>query len=108
MGLNRFTGTPWHVERYTREAGDEKRHRSRCVYFREQGTYCCKISDRCFGSAHCQDYKEASNEEITSAPTTTGTKKHKTSSAPLDGTTLFRVGDRVEHTHDLISPAVNQ
>lgn len=28
MGLERLTGTPWHVERFTRKEDDEKRHRS--------------------------------------------------------------------------------
>jgi len=29
--LERLTGSPWHVEKMTRQEGDEKRHKSRCT-----------------------------------------------------------------------------
>ena len=55
--LGGMTGTPWHVENMTRAEGDPRRHRSRCVYYIKDGTYCSKLGFRCFGSAHCEYYK---------------------------------------------------
>lgn len=30
MALGQLTGTPWHVGKFTRAEGDDKRHRWRC------------------------------------------------------------------------------
>ena len=57
--LNRLTGTPWHVDRYTREEGDSRRHRSRCIYYRKEDSYCRQELGRCRGAAHCDFYREA-------------------------------------------------
>ena len=32
----KIQGTPWHVGRYTRQEGDERRHKSNCVYYRKR------------------------------------------------------------------------
>ena len=61
--LGGMTGTPWHVENMTRAEGDPRRHRSRCVYYIKDGTYCSKLGFRCFGSAHCEYYKEKTRIE---------------------------------------------
>lgn len=57
--LQRLTGAPWHVERMVREEGDDRRHRSRCTYYRGKAdSYCSFFCGRCRGAAHCEQYKE--------------------------------------------------
>lgn len=53
--LGDLTGSPWHVEKFTRAEGDDRRHRSRCKYYNDKG---CDYYGRCKGSAHCDIYKE--------------------------------------------------
>ena len=53
-----ISGTPWHVERFTRAEGDERRHRSRCKYYHKEDSYCSKEIGRCRGAAHCKFYQE--------------------------------------------------
>lgn len=54
-----LSGTPWHVEKMTRQEGDDKRHRSRCVNYEGKKTGHCKVfNEKCHGSAHCGEYKE--------------------------------------------------
>lgn len=55
MALGQLTGTPWHVGKFTRAEGDDKRHRSRCQFF-ENGL-CLKLERRCHGSARCDSYQ---------------------------------------------------
>ena len=62
--LNQMTGTPWHVEKYTRQEDDSRRHRSRCVYYTVKSKHCSYRYGNCIGSAHCLYYKEdETNEE---------------------------------------------
>lgn len=63
MGVSRMTGTPWHMERYTRDEGDERRHRSRCVYYRKSDAYYSEYIGKCRGAAHCTHYSEFVPEE---------------------------------------------
>ena len=56
--INRLTGSPWHVDKWTRKEGDERRHKSRCVYLEKSDNHCRKNYGKCCGSAHCYDYKE--------------------------------------------------
>ncbi len=59
MGIStELTGTPWHVERFARAEGDEKRHSHRCKYFRFDGKHCKYYSEKCRGAAHCDYYLE--------------------------------------------------
>ena len=58
MGINRLTGTTWHVEKATRKDDDPKRHKSRCVYYRKSDSYCIQLVGKCGGSAHCKYYIE--------------------------------------------------
>ncbi len=68
MGLERLTGVPWHIERYTRPEGDERRHRSRCAYYQSfLNGRCKKYRERCRGASHCQYYRE-NNEEDDQSP----------------------------------------
>ena len=60
--LKNLTGTPWHVDKFSRSEGDERRHRSRCIYYRKDDSYCCKEIMRCMGAAHCENYKERIKE----------------------------------------------
>lgn len=38
--------------------GDDKRHKSRCVYYRKSDCYCAAYQFKCYGSAHCEKYRE--------------------------------------------------
>ncbi len=62
MGLNELTGVPWHVETLRRSEDDQKRHRSRCKYYKKGR--CLKYNFRCFGSAHCDVYEEKNNKTV--------------------------------------------
>ena len=53
-----MTGTSWHVERYERGEGDERRHRSHCMYFVREYCQCKKRNGKCIGSAHCLEYEK--------------------------------------------------
>lgn len=59
MSISRkMTGTVWHTEKMVREDGDQRRHKSRCIYYRKSDNFCSRILTNCFGSAHCSNYKE--------------------------------------------------
>ena len=58
MGIRHMSGSPWHLERYTREDGDDRRHKHRCVHYRVSENHCRYFNERCRGSAHCPRYKE--------------------------------------------------
>ena len=58
MGIRKLTGTPWHIEKFSRGEGDDRRHRSRCVNYRKRDAHCYKFSERCHGSFHCPYYME--------------------------------------------------
>ena len=62
MGLNQFTGSPWHVGQWHRNEGEKRRHRSNCVYFCKEGHYCRHDKIPCYGSANCTAYRERANE----------------------------------------------
>lgn len=55
----KLSGTSWHYERFERAEGDDKRHRSRCINYNAKNDGMCRFyCVRCFGSAHCDHYKE--------------------------------------------------
>lgn len=63
----KIQGTPWHVGRFTRQEGDERRHKSNCVYYRKKDKFCTKHHGECYGSAHCDYYErkqDASKEDV--------------------------------------------
>lgn len=68
MGLNKLEGIPWHIERFHRSENDDRRHKSRCVYY--LNGMCKKNYCKCFSSAHCDYYIESKKE-------TTGSKEKK-------------------------------
>lgn len=97
--MSKIQGTPWHVGRYTRPEGDERRHRSNCVYFRKKDKFCTKCYVGCIGSAHCDYYeskKEAAEESIlqtcTKLRNTEALKKHEMANrfAFVEGMRVYR------------------
>lgn len=67
-----LSGTPWHVEKMTRQEGDEKRHRFRCANYEGKKTGHCKVfNEKCRGSAHCSEYKENVTNTKTQHPSIT-------------------------------------
>lgn len=56
--ISKMTGTPWHVNRFTREDDDERRHKSRCKYYSKATSICSYRHEKCYGSAHCNKYTE--------------------------------------------------
>ena len=96
-GVNRLTGIPWHIERYTREDGDDRRHRSRCIYYQKSDTYCSHVVGKCCGSAHCSYYTEFPPEDCEDTPSETKDvfKKHEMSD--FESRRLFPIGCKVRH-----------
>ena len=41
---------------------DSKRHKSRCIYYRKSDSYCAAYQFKCYGSAHCDKYREKIKE----------------------------------------------
>ncbi len=93
MGLNRLTGTPWHLERYARKDGDLRRHRSKCAYYHKSESYCAFYFEKCHGSAHCATYTEHKKKSVL----TVGANK-KTEASKSDTGTGFEAGCRVSHS----------
>lgn len=104
MGLNRMTGTPWHLE--TLHKNDDRRDRRKCVYFCKDR--CFYLCEQCRGSAHCDYYREKETETkntVLDKPerSTLGfigrpVKKAPRRLSPLpDIKSLFHVGDKIEY-----------
>ena len=67
--MKKIQGTPWHVEVLGRNEGDERRHRSRCVHYDVNTKMCTYRDSWCFGSRHCDWYKEfQKTAQTTSTP----------------------------------------
>ena len=43
------------------KADDGKRHKSRCAYYRSSDCFCAAYQFKCYGSAHCDKYREKNN-----------------------------------------------
>lgn len=56
--LSQLSGIPWHIEKMTREEGDPRRHRSKCIYYDKSNRGCIYMNGCCIGSAHCTVYSE--------------------------------------------------
>lgn len=61
--VKNMVGTPWHVERMTRQEGDARRHKGNCKYYSKEKGYCSYRLERCPGSAHCDYYVECSKKK---------------------------------------------
>lgn len=91
MGVRRMTGIPWHVEKFIREDGDDRRHRSRCIYFSKPDAHCSQYSGKCRGSAHCTYYREY-DPEAEPKPTV-----KKSEISKWEAKRMFPAGCRVSH-----------
>lgn len=96
-GINRLTGIPWHVERYARKDGDDRRHRSRCIYYHKPDAYCSQIVGKCRGAAHCSYYTEFLPEEYENTTTEIMKTSKEQKMADYEGKRLFPIGCRVCH-----------
>ncbi len=96
--VSELTGTPWHVEKLTRNEGDERRHKSRCIYYRKKDSYCKYQYIECIGSRYCQYYKAKEIEEV-SVATDAPIKKINTTEkiSDAEGKELYPVGSKVRH-----------
>lgn len=106
MGINRMTGTPWHIERYTRAEFDDRRHRSRCAYYKKPDAYCIRYSEKCRGAAHCPYYKEKDyatvndSEDVSEEEKIVSVikpKKQTQSLSDRESKNLFPEGSKVVH-----------
>ena len=59
-----ISGTPWHVEKFTRADGDPRRHRSRCIFYDKANKLYAKTVGKCYGTAHCKYYKEPKEPKV--------------------------------------------
>jgi|GEM_PF-4974446 len=63
--IKRMTGTSWHVNILSKKEEDNRRHKSRCVFYNKENGFCSKIVSRCPGSAHCKYYSENAQKSKT-------------------------------------------
>lgn len=56
MGISHMQGTPWHIEGMNLNEGEDRRHRSRCIYYNNHK--CTSLGRKCIGSSHCPIYEE--------------------------------------------------
>lgn len=90
--LERLTGVPWHVEKMIREEGDDRRHRSRCVYYQGKvDNFCSYYCEKCRGSAHCDHYKEHADAVETGNSTVKDIRKRTI--APFEGIKILQLKD---------------
>lgn len=114
MGVNQMTGTPWHLETLKMSEDDDRRHKSRCIYYYKANKNCKRLNSKCPGSAHCDYYKEdpARIKEIPDSNTRSrtpvvaithiNTQKAPEKEIVYDGTLLYPAGCQVRHkTHGL-------
>lgn len=96
--VSELTGIPWHVEKWTRNEGDERRHKSRCIHYRKKDSYCKYLYIECIGSRYCQYYKAKKNEEVSRDTNATVKKKDITEKiSDVDGKKIYPIGSKVRH-----------
>lgn len=114
MGVNQMTGTPWHLETLKMNEDDDRRHKSRCIYYYKANKNCKRLNLKCPGSAHCDYYKE-DPARIRKIPALNTYSKTPVTAAihinipnvpekeiVYDGTLLYPTGCQVRHkTHGL-------
>ena len=96
--VRELTGTPWHVEKLTRGEGDERRHKSRCVYYRKPDSYCKYQYIKCSGSRYCRYYKAKEIEELPKYDDSpVNIKEVVEKITDTDGKMLYPIGSKVLH-----------
>ena len=75
MGIGHMQGTPWHVEGMNLNEGEDRRHRSRCIYYNNHR--CTSLGRKCIGSSHCPIYEEGRPDVNRPKYRTTYTRKFK-------------------------------
>lgn len=63
MGLDRMTGTSWHITNISMKENDSRRHKSRCVGYDKNKRKCKNTKSpyfllQCGGSSKCKFYEE--------------------------------------------------
>ncbi|WP_026667031.1 hypothetical protein [Butyrivibrio sp. AE2005] len=96
--VSELTGTPWHVEKLTRNEGDERRHKSHCIYYRKKDSYCKYQYIECRGSRYCKYYKTNEIEGV-SVNADAQVKKKETIEKITDaeGKKIYPIGSKVRH-----------
>ena len=57
---NRLPDTPWHVGYAKKQENDPRRHKARCIHYRDgQCGWKANYSGKCIGSSHCMEYSES-------------------------------------------------
>ena len=57
---NRLPDTPWHVGYAKKQENDPRRHKARCIHYRDgQCGWKANYSGKCIGSSHSMDYSES-------------------------------------------------
>lgn len=100
MGLNQLTGTPWHVDKFTRAEGDKRRHRTRCTHYSDRGcSYCTLYGERCHGTAHCDFYEEKEQRSEVSDEIETRREPQPTTklNTKCEASKEFPIGCNVRH-----------
>ncbi len=60
MYNNKLPDTPWHVGYAKKKENDPRRHKARCIHYRDgKCGWKANYSGRCIGSSHCMDYVES-------------------------------------------------
>lgn len=96
--VSELAGTPWHVEKLTRNKGDERRHKSRCIYYRKKDSYCKYQYIKCIGSRYCQYYKaKVVKEDNKNTDVAISKKEVKDKLTDAEGMRLYPVGTKVYH-----------
>lgn len=78
MGINNFTGSPWHLEKVHRAEGDDRRYKGRCKYYEYDNKMCKYRMTKCIGSAYCTIYTPLSDEEFKNRQKKSHTNKSHT------------------------------
>ena len=58
MAKGILAGTPTHIEYLHKKPYDKRRNKNKCKYYVKETNRCWLRSENCFGSAHCNKYRE--------------------------------------------------
>lgn len=95
--MAKYTHTKSYYENGPR-ANDEKRHRSRCKYFRHKSKECSIKCYNCTGASQCAHYQEASSKTKTKNINTNNSQPHKngeSTAPPIPSVQEVLVGKKI-------------